>query len=107
MTFTAGAVDLVERFLFLYVVIPDGEASNLLGFIPIKIAGQKRLLQKAAQLCVNFVWTATDLQEVAVAAPGTGTLLIGAFACILQLILVLFDARAAWLTEKLNQETPR
>ena len=104
MTFTAGAVDLVERLFFLRVLIPDGKNSKLLGCIPIMIGGQHRLLQKVAQLCVSFVWTAIDLQEAAVAAPGTGTLLIGAFACILQLVLVWFDARAAWLTERLNKE---
>jgi hypothetical protein len=102
MTFTAGAVDLLERLLFLRVLIPDEENSKLLGCIPI--GGQHRLLQKMAQLCVSFVWTATDLQEAAVAAPGTGTLLIGAFACILQLLLVFLDARAAYLTEKLNKD---
>jgi hypothetical protein len=75
---------------------------KLIGCIPI--GGQGRLLQKVAQLCVSFVWTAIDLQEAAVAAPGTGTLLIGAFACILQLLLVGFDAQAAWLTERLNKE---
>ena len=106
MTFTAGAVDLYERFLFLGVLIPDEEDSKLLGCIPFMdpIGGQDRLLQKVAQLSVSFVWTAIDLQEAAVAAPGTGTLLIGAFACILQLVLVWFDARAAWLTERLNKE---
>ena len=104
MTFTAGAVDLVERLFFLRVLIPDVKSSKLLGCIPIMIGGQHRLLQKVAQLCVSFVWTAIDLQEAAVAAPGTGTLLIGAFACILQLVLVWFDARAAWLTERLNKE---
>ena len=104
MTFTAGAVDLVERLFFLRVLIPDEKNSKLLGCIPIMIGGQHRLLQKVAQLCVSFVWTAIDLQEAAVAAPGTGTLLIGAFACILQLVLVWFDARAAWLTERLNKE---
>jgi hypothetical protein len=102
MTFTAGAVDLIERYWFLKVLIPDEENSKLLGCIPI--GGQHRLLQKIAQLSVSFVWTATDLQEVAVASPGTGTLLIGAFACVLQLVLMCFDVRAAWLTEKLNKE---
>ena len=60
-------------------------------------------MQKVAQLIVSFVWTATDLQEVATAAPGTGTLVLGALACILQLILVLLDCLAAWKTEKLNK----
>ena len=66
MTYTSGAVDLVERCLFLGVLIPDS-GDRLLGCIPL--GGQFRLMQKVAQLVVSFVWTATDLQEAATAAP--------------------------------------
>ena len=100
MTLTSGAVDLVERFVFLYVLVSDG--NKLCGCVPF--GGQHRLLQKVAQLCISLAWTIRDTLEAAVAAPGTGTLVLAAFACAIQVILLRLDARAAWLTERLNQK---
>jgi hypothetical protein len=77
-------VDLVERFLYLYIVMPDKDGL-LLGCIPPWTYG--RIAQKVGQLVVSFVWTAVDLADAATSAPGKGTLVLGSFACILQVRL--------------------
>ena len=51
MTFTTGGVDLIERYFFLKVLIPDEEKNKL--FICIPLGGQTRLLVKISQLCVS------------------------------------------------------
>lgn len=83
--------------MFLYVLIRViHDSGTVCGCIPV--SWQQRLLQKVAQLSVSFVWTATDLQEEVSAAPGSGTLVPGSLACILQVILAFLDFRAAWLS---------
>ena len=100
MTLAAGTVDVFERLAFLNVLVPD--QGKILYCIPL--GGLQRVILKTTQLCVTLVWTLWDLQTVLTTAPGSGTISLTAFACIIQLVLIVLDFRASILTERLNRQ---
>ena len=102
MTLTSGSVDLVERYLFLSVIIKDSYSDRCFGCLEVNMDGWRRLAQKAAQIGVTLAWTLGDTLEAARAAPGAGTLALSVLSCLIQLLLLLLDIEAAWRAQILN-----
>ena len=100
LTLAAGAVDMIERSAYNYVLVPD--TSKFLGCIPL--GGLSRMVQKLAQLLVNLAWNVSDVLAGIAAAPGTGTLVLSYFACAVQVLLTLIDLRTVCLIQRLNYE---
>ena len=100
MTLAAGVVDVIERYAYLRVLVPEG--GKVLNCIPL--GGLQRMVLKMSQLCVTLAWTLLDLEAVISSAPSTGTLVLTGFACAIQLLLVFMDVLAGIRTERLTRK---